>query len=262
MNLYREWNSLLTIAFRDITKLLRDKPRIISSLIFPLLFVGAFGSGAQQSLGRSVEFNYLAFIFTGVFAQTLFQSTASGVIFLIQDRENDFSQEIFVSPISRYTIVFGKILGETLVSYIQIIGVIALSFILGVNISFFQLLAVLAAGIVPCLLGGAFGIIVMANMGNYRSASQIFPFLIFPQFFLSGVFFPLKNLQFPLNILSRLSPMTYAVDFIRGIFYSGTADYDRIVLFPPALNLAIFFVLFSVMLILGTFLFVRNERNK
>jgi hypothetical protein len=41
-------------------------------------------------------------------------STAQGVISLIEDRENDFSQEIFVSPISRYAIVFGKILLDIL----------------------------------------------------------------------------------------------------------------------------------------------------
>jgi ABC-2 type transport system permease protein len=262
MSLKREWNATLTIAFRDFTKLLRDRARIISSLIFPILFVGAFGAGAQQSLGKSVEFNYLTFIFTGVFAQTLFQSTASGVIFLIQDRENDFSQEIFVSPISRYTIVLGKILGETLVSYVQVLGVIVLSLILGVQMNLSQALIIIAAGIIPCLLGGAFGVIVMANLGNYRSASQVFPFLIFPQFFLSGVFFPLKNLEFPLNVLSHLAPMTYAVDFIRGIFYLGTPDYNRVVLYHPLINLTIFFVLFSVMLIVGTFLFVRNERNR
>jgi ABC-2 type transport system permease protein len=262
MNFRREFNAVLTIAFRDFTKLLRDRARIISSLIFPLLFVGAFGAGAEQSLGKSVGFNYLTFIFTGVFAQTLFQSTASGVIFLIQDRESDFSQEIFVSPISRYTILIGKIIGETLVSYVQVIGVIALSFIMGVDMSLPQLIAITSAGIMPCLLGGAFGVIVMANLTNVRSATQVFPFLIFPQFFLSGVFFPLKDLQFPLNLLSHLAPMTYAVDFIRGVFYLGKPDYDKVVLYSPIVNLTIFFILFSVMLIVGTFLFVRNERNR
>lgn len=258
----RELNALITIAFRDFTKLLRDRPRIISSLIFPLIFVGAFGAGAQQSLGRSVDFNFLTFIFTGVFAQTLFQSTASGVLFLIQDRENDFSQEIFVSPISRYTILFGKIIGETLVSYVQVIGVIVLSLIIGVEMSLYQIIAIFIAGIIPCLLGGAFGIIVMANLGNVRSAAQVFPFLIFPQFFLAGVFFPLKNLQFPLNLLAHLAPMTYAVDFVRGIFYAGSPDYDKVVLYHPVINLLIITVLFMLMLIIGTFLFVRNERNR
>ena len=35
---------------------------------------------------------------------------------LIEDRENDFTQELFIAPISRYAIVFGKILGEALVA--------------------------------------------------------------------------------------------------------------------------------------------------
>lgn len=257
-----ELNGILTIAFRDFIKLLRDKPRIISSLIFPILFIGGFGAGARASIGAQVQFDFLTFVFTGVFAQILFQSTASGVIFLIQDRENDFSQEIFVSPVSRYSIVLGKILGETLVSYAQLFGIIIFGLIIGVSLNFVQLLIILIAGIVPCLLGGAFGLIVMANMGNLRSVTQVFPFFIFPQFFLSGIFFPLSNLPPILFILSRLMPMTYAVDFIRSIFYWGSPEYKFVVIYNPLINLIVIGILFTIMLILGTYLFVRNERNR
>jgi len=47
-----------------------------------------------------------------------------GDVSLIDDRENDFSQEIFISPISRYSIILGKIVGETLVALVQGIGIL------------------------------------------------------------------------------------------------------------------------------------------
>lgn len=266
----RELNSILTIAFRDFTKLLRDKARIISSFIFPVIFIGALGGSFEANLGNVVNFDFLTFVFTGVFAQTLFQSTTSGVIFLIQDRESDFSQEIFVSPISRYSIILGKILGETMVSYVQILGVLIFGFIIGVQMSVTDVLLLLGSGLAACLLGGAFGVMVLANMGNVRSATQIFPFLIFPQFFLSGVFTPIKALTWDssslinqvLFVLSRIAPMTYAVDFIRGIFYLGKPDYDAVVLYHPLVNLIIISLMFLIMLAVGTFLFVRSERNR
>jgi ABC-type transport system involved in multi-copper enzyme maturation permease subunit len=102
-------------------------------------------------------------------------STAQGVISLIEDRENDFSQEIFVSPISRYAIVFDKIL---------------------------------------------------------------------------------------LDILSKISPLRYAVDLTRGIFYAGQPEYAQTVLQSPWFNLLLITALFAVFLALGTFLFVRGERNR
>ena len=262
MHLKREFNAILTIAFRDLTKLLRDRPRLFASLIFPLIFIGVLGGGLQASLGKVAGFHLLTFTFVGVFAQTLFQSTASGITFLIQDRESDFSQEIFVSPISRYTIIFGKIVGETLVSYAQVIGVVVFGLIFGAHITPPQLLLMVLTGLVSSLLGGAFGTLILANMGNIRSAQQVFPFFIFPQIFLAGVFNPVKDLPPILLILSRLSPMTYAVDFVRGIFYWGTPDYDKVVLYHPLIDFAIISVLFITMLSIGTILFARNEKNR
>jgi ABC-2 type transport system permease protein len=227
-----------------------------------VIFIGALGGSLQANLGNAVGFNFLTFTFTGVFAQTLFQSTASGIISLVQDRESDFSQEIFVSPVSRYSIIIGKILGETMVSYVQALGVILFAILVGIPATPAQLLILIPAGLIPCLLGGAFGVLVLANLGNQRSANQIFPFLIFPQFFLAGIFAPIKELPLPLFILSRIAPMTYAVDFIRGIFYAGTEEYPRIVLYNPWFDLFVISVMFLVMLVAGTYLFVRSERNR
>lgn len=262
MNIKREINALLTIAFRDFTKLIRDRFRLLSSLIFPLIFIGVLGKGQQSALGGTLPFNLLTFTFTGVFAQTLFQSTASGISFLIQDRESDFSQEIFVSPISRYTIVLGKILGETLVSYVQVIGVIIFGIIFGAHVSFTQLILIIPAGLIAALFGGAFGMLILANMNNIRSAQQIFPFVIFPQIFLAGIFFPIKNLDPIMKSLSMIAPMTYAVDFVRGIFYWGTPEYNDVVLFHPLTNFAIISILFFIMITVGTYMFVKNERNR
>ncbi|MBI3486270.1 ABC transporter permease [Candidatus Daviesbacteria bacterium] len=257
----RELNAIFTIALRDFTKLIRDRVRLLMSLVFPLIFIGIFG-GSFQSISKQLGFDPLPFVFTGVFAQVLFQSTASGIISLIEDRENDFSQEIFVSPISRYTIIFGKILGETLVSYTQVIAVVVMSIIFGVSLSPSTILVLLVAGLVPALFGGAFGTLVLANLGSQRSANQLFPFLIFPQFFLSGIFTPIKELPPILLVFSRLAPMTYAVDFIRSIFYLGKPEYSKIVVFDPLTDFAIMAILFVIFLTSGTYLFVKNERNR
>jgi len=107
-----ELSAVLAIAHRDVVKLLRDRTRMISDFVFPLIFIGVLGSSLQAGFGGATQFNILTFVFTGVLAQTLWQSSAMGVISLIEDRENDFSQEIFVSPISRYSILVGKVLGS------------------------------------------------------------------------------------------------------------------------------------------------------
>lgn len=253
---------ILAIAYRDLLKFLRDRGRVLSSFIFPLLFIGILGSTFEANLGAASGFNFIAFTFTGVLAQTLFQSSADGVIYLLEDRENDFSQEIFVSPISRYSILGGKILGESLVALAQGVGIVVFGLLAGVSMSPGQLLALVPAALLICLFGGSFGVLILSNLTNRRQATQIFPFIMFPQFFLAGVFNPIQVLPLPLEILSRLSPMRYAVDLARGVFYAGSPEYPAVVLAPLAFNLAVIGALFAVFLVTGTTLFVRREQNR
>ncbi len=258
----RELNAICIIAYRDFLKFLRDRTRLIATFIFPFIFIGILGGSLQANIGKFAGFDYLLFVFTGVLAQTLFQSTASGVISLIEDRENDFSQEIFISPISRYTIIFGKILGESLVALAQVIGIIVFGILLQIPLSAPSLLATIPAMIIVCLFGGAFGILVLGNLKSQRSANQIFPFIIFPQFFLSGVFSPIQNGAWYFFILSRISPMTYGVDFVRSIYYQGSPEYSKVVLYNPLIDFSVIMGCFIIFLVVGTYLFVKNEANR
>src|SRR6185503_176717 len=164
---------ILAIAYRDLLKFLRDPVRIVSTLIFPAIFIAILGGSFQANLGEDAGYNFLIFTFTGIFAQTLFQSSASGIISLIEDRENDFSQEIFVSPISRYAIIFGKILGESLVSIAQGLAIVALGVVMGIPLSGPQLLGLMVVAIAVCLFGGSFGVLVLSNLSSQRAANQV-----------------------------------------------------------------------------------------
>jgi len=255
-------NAILTIAFRDIAKLLRDRTRMLASLVFPVIFIGILGTSLQQNLGQGLGYNFLVFVFIGVLGQTLFQSTAAGIISLVEDRQNDFSQEMFIAPISRYAILLGKIAGETVVSVLQISGVLIFAFIIGIPLQISSLLSLLPFVFFISFFGGAFGVVVMANLSDQKSASQIFPFLLFPQFFLAGVFNPITKLPLPILIASRIAPMTYAVDLLRGVYYWGKPEYAKVVLFNPLFDFMVILVFGTIFLVVGTLSFVRNERNK
>lgn len=258
----KEIQSIIAIAYRDLLKFLRDRPRIFATFIFPVIFIVIMGGSMDANLSASLGFSLLEFTFTGVLAQTLFQSTAAGIISLIEDRENDFSQEIFVSPISRYSIIIGKIVGETSVSMAQGFVIMLLGLVLGIKISLATFIMLIPVSLAVCFLGGAFGLIIMSNLSNQRSANQIFPFLLFPQFFLSAVFTPMTNLPPYLFVLSRIAPMTYAVDFVRNFYYLNNPVGEKIILHPMLLNLGVIVALSTIFVLVGTYAFVRNERNR
>ena len=256
------FSAIATIAYRDFIKFIRDRSRIIASFIFPFVFIGILGSSIQSNLGKNIGYNFLLFTFIGVIGQTLFQSTASGIISLVEDRENDFSQEMFIAPVSRFVIIFGKIVGESMVAFAQILGIIIIGIILRVPIDPIRLLQILPFTIVASIIGGAFGIFVLSNLSSQRSANQIFPFIILPQFFLSGVFSPIKELPPVLFVLSRMAPMTYAVDFVRGLYYMGKPEYAKVVLYNPLFDFIVLSGMFIIFLIAGTILYVKKERNR
>lgn len=258
----RELNAVLTIAQRDVLRFLRDPSRLIGTLILPVLFVGLIGAGFQGSFGGSLGYNLITVIFTGVFAQTLFQSTASGIVSLIEDRENNFSQAIFISPISRYSIVVGKIVGESLVAFLQAIAVLLFGLVIGIPFTPLNILGMLGAGLLVCFMGGSFGLLLLSIFGNQRAANQILPFLIFPQFFLAGIFNPLHNVAWYLTVLSKIIPLTYAVDLVRNAYYAGRPEYSLITVANPLVNITVMAALFLLFLFIGTVLFVNSERNR
>jgi len=255
-------NAIMTIAYRDILKFVRDPQRLIAAFIFPALFIGILARSFQASLGGKLGFDIVTFTFVGVLMQTLFQSTATGIISLLEDRDNDFSQEIFISPISRFAIIFGKIAGESVVAMVQGLAVLLFGIILRVPLSFGQIVSLIPAGVIVCLLGGAFGVILLSLFNSQRSANQIFPLLFFPQFFLAGVFNPIGQLDPVLNVISHIAPLRYAVDLGRDAYYAGKPEYHLTVQQPVGVNLLIISLMFTVFLLIGTTLFVRNERNK
>ena len=252
----------LAVAQRDVVKFLADRPRIIASLVLPFFLVVLLGRSFQSGLGHALGYDYLRFVFTGVFAQTLFQSSALGLVSLAEDRDTDFAQELFVAPVSRYSIVFGKVLGESTVALVQGVGIVAFGVLVGVHLDLSLVTGMAVAALPVCLFGGAFGVLILSFAQTRRFTEQLFNFVFLPQFLLAGVFNPVDSLPGWLSVLAHIAPMRYAVDLTRGLAYAGDADRSKVVLDPFALDIAVVAVLATAFLVVGTVLFVRRERRR
>jgi len=261
--MYRFINATITIAARDFTKFLKDRGRIIASLIFPAIFTGILGSANQASFGDMLPYNFLLFTFIGTMTNTMYQSTTQGIVSLLEDRETDFAQEMFVAPISRFTIIFGKIMGETLVATVMLISQLSLVFILQIPFDFTKLLPMFPALLLVAMLGGSLGMVIISFLTNQKSANQIFGFILFPQFFLAGIFTPVKEFEGVLFYLSRIAPLTYGVDLVRNIYYgSNSVAGKSFILFPIWVDFFVVISFFLVFSCMGVYMFIRNEKNK
>ena len=255
-------SGLLAIAQRDVLKLLRDRPRLAVNLAFPVLLIGGLGAILQPTVGRVTGLNAVTLAFTGVLAASLFQSAAAGMISIAEDRENDFSRELFVTPVSRLTLVAGKVAGETLVACCQGVCIVAFGVLFGVRIPADRVPLLLAPCLACCLLGGAFGLATVAALPNQRSAMEIFQFLIIPQYVLGGVLVPPRGVPAYLGVLAHLMPVRYVVELTRAAFYAGTPGYRQVVSGSPPLDAGVVAVLFVGLMIAGTAVFGYRERTR
>jgi ABC-2 type transport system permease protein len=255
-----ELSGLLVIAQRDVIKLWRDRPRLAVNLAFPVLLIGGLGAILQPTVGRVTGLNAVTLAFTGVLAASLFQSAAAGMISIVEDRENDFSRELFVTPVSRLTLVTGKVAGETLVACCQGVGIVVFAVAFGVRMSPAQLASLVAPCLASCLLGGAFGLATIAALPNQRSAMQIFQFLIIPQYVLGGVLVPLRGVPGYLDVLADAMPMRYVVELTRAAFYAGAPGYGRVVSGRPLLEAGVTGILFAILMVTGAAVLGYRER--
>jgi len=258
----RELNATFTIMARDITLFFKSPGTIAMSLVMPIIMMGMLGGSLAQNMAGGLGFDYGGYMLVGMLVNMLFMTTASGIASLVEDHVTDFTQEMMIAPISRYSIVIGKILGSSFGAVVSMVGTLIVGIFMGIVLPLHRLLLILALSPLMCLSAGALAMIVIGLIKSNKMANMAIMLITMPQMFLSGAIIPITNSSGILYIISRLLPMTYCLDLVRAVVYAGTPEYDSVVLFNPLISLAVISIITVVCLIIGTFFFARSEVNK
>lgn len=257
-----ELNAVIAIAVRDVINYVRVPSILFFIFLWPLIFMGLVGGSLSQNLGDGANFNLSQFILYGIAVMTLYQGTMNNVIGLIVDRQNNFTQAMFVAPISRYAIIIGKIIGGTITSLVGLVGVFGVGLLMQTPFTLTQIGQFMLLAPIVCIAGGALGIFFISIINDPQAAAQIATLLIIPQVFLAGLLIPVNQSSGILDVLSHLMPLTYLADLMRNIVFAGHPAYADIVLYSPAVNLSITVVVTLVFIVVGTVLFARSERTR
>lgn len=214
-------NIIHTIWLREMKRFLRSKSRIVGNLSMPFIWLVIMGFGLSSSFALpGADFDYIHFLAPGIIGMTLlFTSIFSGVS-VIWDKQFGFMKEILVAPISRLSIVLGKIAGSSTISLINGILIFAIAVLLNaIDISNLTILSVTASIIFMLLISFSFvsiGLIIASRLDNMEGFQMIMSFLVMPLFFLSGAFFPIENVPAWMKFLAYADPLMYGVDGLRG----------------------------------------------
>src|SRR5215212_4076593 len=106
----------LSLTRRELVRFLRQRHRVIGALATPIVFWLLIGGGMGRSFRGG---NYLQFFFPGTILMILLFTAIFSTISIIEDRREGFLQSVLVAPVSRMSIVLGKVLGGTALAFGQ-----------------------------------------------------------------------------------------------------------------------------------------------
>jgi ABC-2 type transport system permease protein len=207
---------------RELIRFSRDRVRIATSLAQPVLYLFIMGTGlsplTQTSQGES--FDYRTFMFPGIIAMTVMFTAIFSAVSIVWDREFGFLREMLVAPVRRGAVVLGKCLGGATVATVQGAIVLVLAGLVDVPYSPVLLLTLVAVMALAAFALTALGVVLASRMQRVESFGIVVQFFVMPMFLLSGALFPLTRLPTWLQVLTRIDPLTYAVDPMRRAVFS------------------------------------------
>ncbi len=221
----RNLRTIWMIWVREILRFRRSPARVVSSLAQPFLFLFVFGIGLSPLFREqgAATFDYKKFLFPGVVAMSVLFSAVFSAISIVWDREFGFLREMLVAPVSRTSLVVGKAIGGGTVAVFQGVIIVAAAPIIGVSLSPIVIVKLLGLMTLLAFALTAFGIVIASRMQRMEAFQVVMSLVVNPMFFLSGAMFPLNNLPGWLAAITRLNPMTYAVDAMRRVLATSGA---------------------------------------
>jgi daunorubicin resistance ABC transporter membrane protein len=202
---------------RELIRFVHDRMRMVTALIQPVLYLFVLGTGLSSLIGTGSGGNvsYKTFMFPGVMALSVMFTAIFSAASIVWDREFGFLREMLVAPVSRGAIVLGKCLGGATVATLQGVILIVFAGAAGVPYAPVLIFELILLMVILAFAMTAFGVLMAARIRSIQSFMGVTQMLIMPMFFLSGALYPLGSLPTWLTVLTRINPLTYAVDPLR-----------------------------------------------
>ena len=241
---------LYGLWLREVRRSFRDWGQLIGGISRPILWVVILGIGLTpyfrgEVFGKVtfvVPFTYLEFIFPAVIALNILFTSVQSAVSVIWDREFGFLREVLVSPLSRGTILLGKVLGGATVAVLHGCLVLLLAKFADVNLTWMKVLEALGLMSMMAFALTSLGVVIANHVRSFQGFGIFSNAVILPLYFTSSSIFPLDpalskaqtRVVYPewLVTLVEWNPLTYAIDALRG----ALIDYNQ---FDPLMGILV-----------------------
>ena len=219
-------NRVATLCWVELRKIRHDRTELYTRAIQPALWLLIYGEVFTRvhAIPTPPGISYLAYLSPGIMAQSaLFISIFYGIQ-IIWERDAGVLTKLMVTPTPRSALITGKAFASGVRSVIQGVVVLIIATLLGVSftdnpLKLIGALIILAVGsaFFSCLSMSLAGVVVARDrlMGIGQAITM-------PLFFSSSALYPTKIMPGWLQVISRINPLSYEVEALRGLLI-GTA---------------------------------------
>lgn len=204
------------LAERELVRFFRQPNRVVGAIGQPLIFWVLFGAAFRTSFRPpGGEASYAQFFLPGIAVLIVLFTAIFSTISIIEDRREGFLQAVLVAPVSRASMVLGKLLGGTVLATLQGCFFLLLAPLVDLPLDTATLLgAVGVLGLVAFGLTGL-GFCIAWRMDSTQGFHAIMSVFLMPMWLLSGAFFPAAGADPWLAWLLKLNPLSYGVSALR-----------------------------------------------
>src|SRR2546428_445228 len=219
------------ITRRLLQQFRRDRRTLALLFVAPIVILGLLGylirgSSSAPAVGIANEDQGpLGAMFASALEQSSLISAsaiqASDGDAKLTERSQGTLERLMATPLRRGEIVLGYMLGFTVLALVQAAEVLVFSLAVlkvhnqGNVLLIFGLEALMALSAVNL------GIFLSMFARTEFQAGQFIPLVIVPQVLLSGILFPVSTEPRPLQAVSNVLPLTYAVNGLRDVMIKG-----------------------------------------
>ena len=166
-------------------------------------------------MGATAGAEFRRFVYPGVVSMSVVSTAMFSAMSIVWDREFGFLREMLVAPVSRTSLVAGKVVGGSTVAAAQGTIMLVLGPLVGIRLTPWLVIEMIALELLMAAAMTTFDLSVATRIQKMESFQAVMQMLMMPMLFLSGALFPLSGIPEWLTVLTRLNPLTYAVAPLR-----------------------------------------------
>lgn len=234
----------LSLAQRELVRFLRQRHRIVGALGTPIVFWLLLGLGMGSSfrgIGVPGGESYLKFFFPGTVLMILLFTAIFSTISIIEDRREGFLQSVLVAPVSRMSIVLGKLLGGTALAFIQGLIFFALAPLVGLHLTAGGFLEGIAMMFLIAFALTGLGFCIAWRMSSTQGFHAIMNLFLMPLWFLSGALFTPQTAWGGLRWVMRFNPLSYGLAGLQRAVFENSQSVAALPSWPVIVAVSVAF---------------------